>query len=308
MEILKTSQLSKCYGTTVAVDALNLVVNRGEIFGLLGPNGAGKTTTISLICGITQPTQGTIHINGHNLGTADLAARQQIGLVPQEIALYDNLSATENLRFFGAPYGLGGAELRKCVADALKIAGLSARAHEPVKNFSGGMKRRLNLVAGILHCPALLVLDEPTVGVDPQSRNFLFETIRKLNRDHGVTVIYTSHYMEEVQALCTRVGVMDHGKIIALDTVEGLIRSHAPTALLVRFDGDPKRVAESVCDFGEFVIDGDTLRVPIPDSHADVVSAIEHAGAKVRSLHSLEPGLETVYLSLTGHTPRDNSL
>jgi ABC-2 type transport system ATP-binding protein len=211
--LLEVRGLGKDYGARVAVAALDLTVSAGEIVGLLGPNGAGKTTAISMISGVITPTRGTVALDG---------GRAALGIVPQDLAIYDPLSATENREFFGALYGLRGALLRERIAWALGVAGLADRAGEPAAKFSGGMKRRLNLAAGLLHRPRLLILDEPTVGVDPQSRNHIFETLRTL-RAEGTTIVYTSHYMEEVEALCDRVAIMDAGKVIAQGTVLELL-------------------------------------------------------------------------------------
>jgi ABC-2 type transport system ATP-binding protein len=223
--ILELRGLGKDYGARRAVGAVDLDVRAGEIFGLLGPNGAGKTTTISMACGVVTPTRGSVRIDGKGLHDEPLAARRAIGLVPQDLALYEELSPVQNLVFFGKLYGLGGAELDRQVAWALETAGLADRGDEPARRFSGGMKRRLNLAAGLVHRPRLLVLDEPTVGVDPQSRKHIFDMLRAL-RAAGTTIVYTSHYMEEVEALCDRVAIMDGGKVIAAGAVAELRERH----------------------------------------------------------------------------------
>ncbi|MBA3539463.1 MAG: ABC transporter ATP-binding protein, partial [Deltaproteobacteria bacterium] len=220
--------LGKDYGDRTAVVAIDLDVGRGECLGLLGPNGAGKTTTISMICGVTTPTRGRVVIAGHDLITAARDAKARLGLVPQDLALYEELSATQNLRYFGALYGLRGARLAERIGWALEVVGLRDRAGDPVRRYSGGMKRRLNLAVGLLHRPEVLVLDEPTVGVDPQSRNHIFETVRALHAE-GMTVVYTSHYMEEVEALCDRVAIIDGGAIVATGTIRELVAAHAGT-------------------------------------------------------------------------------
>jgi ABC-2 type transport system ATP-binding protein len=223
--LLEVRSLGKDYGTRAAVAAIDLDVAAGEIVGLLGPNGAGKTTTISMISGVVTPSRGTARVDGHDVRAEARAARAALGVAPQDLAIYEPLTATENLRFFGGLYGLGGALLAERIDWALGVAGLTDRAREPAEKFSGGMKRRLNLAAGLLHKPRLLILDEPTVGVDPQSRNHIFETIRAL-RDGGMTILYTSHYMEEVEALCDRVAIMDAGKVIAQGAVAELRERH----------------------------------------------------------------------------------
>src|SRR5215831_4923749 len=224
--VLELAGLGKDYGARVAVQSVDLAIRRGEIFGLLGPNGAGKTTTISMACGVVPPSRGTARIAGHDIRSDTFAAKRAIGLVPQDLALYDELSPRQNLAFFGQLYGLAGDELAQRIDWALGIAGLTDRAGDLVKTFSGGMKRRLNLAAGLIHEPTLLVLDEPTVGVDPQSRRHIFDSIRTL-RDRGMTILYTSHYMEEVEELCDRVAIMDAGAIVASGTLAELRAAHS---------------------------------------------------------------------------------
>src|SRR5436309_3401496 len=212
--LLEVVDLRKEYGPAVALDGVSFQVSEGEMFGLLGPNGAGKTTLLSIVSCLLRPTSGTVRVLGRAPYASDRDARRDIGIVPQELALYGELSARENLRFFGELYGLRGPELRRRVDEALAAIALADRADGRADTFSGGMKRRLNLGIALMHRPRLLLLDEPTVGVDPQSRNHIFEEVRRLNRA-GVTVLYTSHYMEEVQALCTRFGLIDHGRQVA---------------------------------------------------------------------------------------------
>ena len=222
--ILIAQDLRKSFGDREAVKGISLQVARGEVFGLLGPNGSGKTTTISMLTALLEPSSGKITVNGLDLKTHTNQVKAQMGLVPQEMALYMTLSARQNLMFFGRIYGLRGKELRQRVDEALRMIGLIERADDPVSAYSGGMKRRVNIAAGLLHKPQILFLDEPTVGVDPQSRNAIFENVEALNRA-GMTVIYTTHYMEEAQRLCHRVAIVDEGRIIALDTPAALIRS-----------------------------------------------------------------------------------
>jgi ABC-2 type transport system ATP-binding protein len=221
--ILEADNLVKKYGDTAAVAGISFDVEEGEVFGLLGPNGAGKTTTISMLTGVLEPTSGTARIGGHDILIEPLAVKQINGLVPQDLALYPTLSARANLQFFGRIYGLRGKALRERVDDVLEVVALADRADEPIEKYSGGMKRRVNIAAGLVHQPRLLFLDEPTVGVDPQSRNHIFESVQRLNRDRGMSIIYTSHYMEEVELLCNRVAIVDQGRIIALDTIRNLI-------------------------------------------------------------------------------------
>ena len=219
--MLEIKRLKKSFGPLVAVDDVSFALNRGQLVGLLGPNGAGKTTTVSMIAGLIRPERGEVLIGGSALTGDTDPKKRQIGFVPQDLALYDELSARANLRFFGALYGLTGSALHQAMSAALELVGLADRAQDRVKTYSGGMKRRLNLAAGLLHDPDILLLDEPTVGVDPQSRNAIFENLELL-KSRGKALLYTTHYMEEVERLADRIVVMDHGKVIANDTLEGL--------------------------------------------------------------------------------------
>jgi len=224
MPLLDVSHLRKSFGSIVAVQDVSFAVDGGRLTGLLGPNGAGKTTTVSMIAGLTTPERGQVLLGGQPLKGDTDPVKRRIGLVPQDLALYEELTALDNLRFFGALYGLAGAPLQKAMTDALGLVGLSDRASDRVSTYSGGMKRRLNLAAGILHDPDILLLDEPTVGVDPQSRNAIFENLEELKR-RGKALLYTTHYMEEVERLADRVVIIDHGRVIADDTLAGL-RGH----------------------------------------------------------------------------------
>ena len=221
MKILSIRELRKSFGNFEAVKGVSFSVEKGESFSLLGPNGAGKSTIINLMTGLYPPTLGSIEINGINVIKNPKQAQKMIGVVPQEIALYETLSAKENLKFWGRMYNLSGKELEKSVDEVLEIIGLTERAKDKIKTFSGGMKRRVNIGAAILHQPEMLIMDEPTVGIDPQSRNHILETVKRLN-DEGMTIIYTSHYMEEVEYLCERIGIIDHGELIALGTLREL--------------------------------------------------------------------------------------
>jgi linearmycin/streptolysin S transport system ATP-binding protein len=219
--MLHVKNLRKTFGPLVAVDDVTFAVEPGELVGLLGPNGAGKTTTVSMIAGLLSPDRGDVLVAGRRLEGDTDQSKRRIGLVPQDLALYEELSARANLRFFGALYGLSGAALNRAIEAALELVGLADRTSDRVKTFSGGMKRRLNLAAGLLHDPDILLLDEPTVGVDPQSRNAIFENLELL-KSRGKALLYTTHYMEEVERLADRIVVVDHGKVIADDTLAGL--------------------------------------------------------------------------------------
>ena len=219
--VLTIKNLRKTFGPLVAVDDVSFSIERGTLVGLLGPNGAGKTTTVSMIAGLLTPDKGDVLVDGARLSGDTDPKKRRIGLVPQDLALYDELSARANLRFFGALYSLSGAVLDKAITDAMTLVGLLDRLNDRVATYSGGMKRRLNLAAGLLHDPDILILDEPTVGVDPQSRNAIFDNLETL-KQRGKALVYTTHYMEEVERLADRIVVMDHGKVIAEDTLDGL--------------------------------------------------------------------------------------
>lgn len=302
---LELRGLGKDYGTRTAVVQLDLAIARGECFGLLGPNGAGKTTTISMVCGVITPSRGAVAIGGADV-FATRAVKSKLGLVPQELALYDELSARQNLRYFAALYGVTGKLLAERVDWALDVVGLRDRAGDQVKQYSGGMKRRLNLAAGIAHRPELLVLDEPTVGVDPQSRNHIFETIRELQRG-GMTIVYTSHYLEEVEALCDRVAIMDAGKIAAIGTIEELVAAHAGTGIELTITGDIVAARTAAESHGEARVVGDVLTITPAAELAPVIAAIEQTGARISRITSRSATLEAAFLALTGKSLRDEA-
>ena len=306
--VLRLRDLAKTYGERTAVAGVDLDVAPGEILGLLGPNGAGKTTTISMACGVVTPTRGEVAIGGISLARDPHGAKRRLGLVPQELALYEELSARHNLAYFGALYGMTKAAIATRGDWVLGVVGLADRDREPVKRFSGGMKRRLNLACGLLHEPALLVLDEPTVGVDPQSRNHIFDTVRTL-RDAGMTIIYTTHYMEEVEALCDRVAIMDAGKIVALGTVRELIAQHAGRGVTIEVDGDEAGAdaAETAASaHAEVRRAGTTLHATPRAGLGELLRAIEATGAKIVRIESRQANLEAAFLALTGRALRDD--
>ncbi len=296
--MIEVANLRKAYGAIQAVNGVTFAVGQGETFGLLGPNGAGKTTTMHMMTGALAPDEGRVTIAGQHDPTR-LDARRQIGLAPQSLALYEPLTAEENLRFFGKLYGLAGERLTERVDFAIGLAGLIDRRRDRVSTYSGGMKRRLNLVCALVHDPPVLFLDEPTVGVDPQSRNHLFDTIESL-ASQGHTIIYTTHYMEEAQRLCDRVAIMDHGKILALDTVDGLINQHGGKASVeVELD----QVAHDRSDLpGK--LDGNLLRYE-SDRPAEEAARLASMGLRFTSFHIEKPNLEKVFLNLTGRSLRD---
>ena len=293
-----------------AVDAISFTVDEGEIFGLLGPNGAGKTTLISILSCLTPPDGGSAQVGGRDLVRDQNAVKRMTGLVPQELALYPSLSARQNLLCFGGLYGLRGADLLANISRVLAMVGLADRANDRVETLSGGMKRRINIAAGLLHAPRVLFLDEPTVGVDPQSRNFIFEGIEAL-RQAGMTIIYTTHYMEEAQRLCDRVAIVDQGRVIALDTPRALIDAHGGVVMLVVEGGDAARAAQALAGLEGIVrasaADGRILaqsRNPAAIL-GRVVEVITAAGLQIRAVEILEHNLESVFLDLTGRRLRD---
>ncbi len=281
--MLELDGVCKRYGETVAVDGLSLEVRKGEVLGLLGPNGAGKTTTVHVMVGLLEPDQGTIRLAGRG-SPSEAAVRRSIGVATQALSLYEDLSGEENLTFFGRIQGLSGARLKERTREALDFVGLEDRRKGPVGTYSGGMKRRLNLAVALVHDPDVLLLDEPTAGVDPQSRNSILEKIHAL-RDAGKTVVYTTHYMEEAQKLCDRVAILDHGRLLALDSVARLLERHG---------GDSRLIAET--EGGEVRVE---TRQPI--------EALRELDAKVpvRSFRMEGPDLESVFLNLTGRSLRD---
>ena len=304
--ILVAQDLKKSFGDLEAVKGVSLQVARGEVFGLLGPNGAGKTTTISMLIGLLEPTGGQIAVDGLDLKTHTNEVKAKMGFVPQEMALYMTLSARQNLMFFGRIYGLKGKELRQRVDEVLEMIGLTERADDVVEKYSGGMKRRVNIGAGLLHKPEILFLDEPTVGVDPQSRNAIFESVEALNRA-GMSVIYTTHYMEEAQRLCHRVAIVDEGKLIALDTPTALIRSLGGGVVMLGVaEGAPDDLTERIAQIPAVKSasrsDGQ-LKIETQRLQEGLMGALEitnQLDVRITSLEILEPNLESVFLNLTG--------
>jgi len=308
--MVEVSQLRKQYGDFVAVENVTFTARPGEIFGLLGPNGAGKTTTIGCISSLLVPTSGHISVMGHDVVREGVAARRSIGVVPQDIALYDDLSARENLSYWGGAQGLRGAALKSRINDVLELTGLLDRAKEPVKQFSGGMKRRLNFACGIVHQPKVLLLDEPTVGVDPQSRVRLMELVRAQAKS-GTCVLYTTHYMEEAETLCDHLAIVDHGTIVAQGTLAEL-RSMLAERDLLRLTGvfrpDAARQALGSLDEVEIVhADESQLSLSVRDASRRlpaIFAAINGAG-DIRGTTVTQPNLESLFIKLTGKELRE---
>jgi ABC-2 type transport system ATP-binding protein len=308
--MVRITHLRKTYDHVVAVEDISLQVDEGEIYGLLGPNGAGKTTTVNIVSGLLKPTSGTVHIAGHDLSRDPKSAKKSLGVVPQDLALYPELSAKDNLKFWGGFYGLSKAELSKGVEEILKAVDLSDRADEPVKKFSGGMKRRLNLACGLVHRPNVLLLDEPTVGIDLQTRLKLLDVV-KSEAEKGAAVLYTTHIMEEAEGLCDRVGIMDKGRIIAEGTVDQLKSMLGERDLLI-VQGDMKGVVASGDEPvpGCQVVSSGAEQTILAAQHGAeklpaVIRHFEGAGCAIREISLKEPGLETLFIKLTGRELRD---
>lgn len=308
---LQMKDVVKRYGGKLSVDHMNLEVNEGEIFGLLGPNGAGKSTSIHMICGLLPKDQGSIKIDGISIEEQPLEVKRRIGLVPQDLALYEEMSAWDNVVFFAKLYGLRGHLLKERVEEALEFVGLQDRAKERPSTFSGGMKRRLNIACSITHRPKLIIMDEPTVGIDPQSRNHILESVKTLNR-MGSTVIYTSHYMEEVAAISDRVAIMDQGHVIACGTQQELrARVAHEERIILTAEGITTELVEELTIHPRVkrVIHHDNeIEIYVPsaqDELQDILFICSRHHATLSSLQCEEPGLETLFLSLTGRTLRD---
>ena len=315
-DIVSVTKLTKKYGELVAVDNLSFTVEEGEIFGFLGPNGAGKSTTLNVLCTLTDYNKGDITICGHDLATNERAIKALIGLVPQEIALYPLLTAYENVAFFASLYGLGGARLRRAAEEALGFVGLADQAKKQAGKLSGGMKRRLNIACGIAHSPTLIVMDEPTVGVDAQSREHIMESIRVL-RQRGATIIYTSHYMPEVQEICDRIAIIDHGRLVAIGTEEELLEvvtdmktitietrlasGTDPTQLTHKLTAIPdvRRVSYDE-ENGQFKLDVALSFTAV----SPILQVMMDAEASIYKVNTEAPDLETTFLALTGRELR----
>ncbi|MCL4275850.1 MAG: ATP-binding cassette domain-containing protein [Anaerolineales bacterium] len=311
--MLEVKDLQKNYGDFAAVKGITFNIKEGEIFSLLGPNGAGKTTTISMLSTLYTPTAGDASIGGHSISKEPMAVKQVIGVVPQELALYEDLTARENLIFWGQMYGLSGKSLNSRVDEVLEQIGLVDKAKNQVKTYSGGMKRRVNIGVGLLHKPRLLFMDEPTVGIDPQSRRAILDTVKDLNKQ-GMTVLYTTHYMEEAEELSDRVGIIDHGELIALGTQDELTKQVGQTDTLILHineNEDTEALAESLKSLDgvlEAIAVDHEVSIITPaaeDVLASVVSKANERGIKIRSIDIREPNLEAVFLHLTGRALRD---
>ena len=307
--MLAVDGLAKSYGSTHAVVDVSFTVARGEVVGLLGPNGAGKSTTVAMICGLVAPDSGRVAIDGAVIAADDSPVKRRIGLVPQDIALFEDLGARANLELFGALYGIDGPLLKQRVDEALRLVGLVDRAKDRPSGYSGGMKRRLNIAAALVHDPDLIVLDEPTVGVDPQSRNAIFDNLEALAA-RGKAIVYTTHYMEEAERLADRIVIIDHGRVVAADTPAMLRRSLPATGVMTieiggTVDLDALQREPGIVGAAQA---GDVLTLTVADLGATLPSLaawLAAHGHAIRRIASSEPDLEDVFLSLTGRQLRD---
>jgi ABC-2 type transport system ATP-binding protein len=319
--IVETSDLMKKYGELTAVQEVNFKVEKGEVFGLLGPNGAGKSTTISMLTCLFPPTSGCAKIDRLDVVREMEQVKHIIGVVPQDLALYPTLSGRENLSFFGEMFGLGGRELRSRVDQVLKDVAMLERANDAVKTYSGGMKRRINLGVGLVNNPRVLFLDEPTVGVDPQSRNHIFESVERLNQERGMTILYTTHYMEEAERLCHRIAIIDHGKIIALDTPKNLVAILGGGIIQVGMVQADEQIRQVVAELPAVK---SAAFLPLPEAepgvtprqvlkvethHANdamiqIIHLFNEKNIEILTIETLEPNLESVFLHLTGKSLR----
>lgn len=311
MNTLEIKNLTKKFGDFIAVDNMSLSIKEGEIFGFLGSNGAGKSTTINMIAGLLRSNEGEISILEKNIKKHSRFAKTNIGIVPQDIAIYEELTAYENVKFFAGLYGLRGAELKARVEEALQFVGLSDKHKSYPKNFSGGMKRRLNIACAIAHRPKLIIMDEPTVGIDPQSRNYILQSVRKLN-EMGSTIIYTSHYMEEVEEICTKIAIVDHGKVIAEGTKEQLKAIITDTKdIWIEVKSVENLDVEQLKGINgvkAVQIEENVIKVNSDTGLNNLNKIIQHLinhDIEIRSLEEQAPNLETVFLTLTGRNLRD---
>ncbi|GAA0126324.1 ABC transporter ATP-binding protein [Clostridium senegalense] len=311
MKAIEIQNLTKRYKDFLAVDNISLSIEEGEIYGLLGPNGAGKSTTINIICGILNSSYGEIKILGETLSIKDKSARKYLGLVPQQVALYNEYSAYENVKFFGSLYGLKGNELEECVKKALEFTGLLDMKDKRASDFSGGMLRRLNIACGIVHNPKIVIMDEPTVGIDPQSRNHILQSVKKLN-EKGTTVIYTTHYMEEVEEICSKIAIMDNGKVIVEGSKEELKSIVSDKkSLILRIDNfetiDEKEI-KNIKGVTDVIIDENEITINTEKEINNLDKIINYFTTnkiEIRDIGYEDINLETVFLSLTGRRLRE---
>lgn len=312
MSILEVKNVTKRFDDKIVLDNINFRVEEGEFFGLLGPNGAGKSTLINIITGLLKSSSGDISIGGHSIRGDEIKAKEFIGLVPQEVALMETVTAYDNLEFFGSLYGLRGRLLKERIDEALEITGTKDHRKDKVKKFSGGMKRRLNIAAAIMHYPRLLIMDEPTVGIDAQSRNHIFEFTKKINKERKTTIIYTSHYMEEVDYLCNKLFIMDLGREVAYgskSSVKSMVSDKNKVILrLEEYKGEMLIKFKDLKGVRECSEDGEVIKLLVEERDFDLnalLKLIENHGIKIKGINFEEPTLEEVFLTLTGKKLRD---
>ena len=308
--MLTVTDLTKSFGTLLAVDHVSFEVQQGQVFGFLGPNGAGKTTTINMICNLLKPDSGSITLDGEDLTSGRAALRKKLGVVPQEIALYEELNAIENLNFWGSLYDLSASVLKRRVPELLELAGLLDRGKDRVKTYSGGMKRRLNMMAGLLHKPKLLLLDEPTVGIDPQARHHILNTVRQIAKE-GTTILYTTHYLDEAEDLCDRLAIIDHGRILTIGTQEQIVQIVGENSL-IKISGDirERAIEDLVRTFDgvniETLDDNQVvLSLPSKEHTGRLIEALIRSDIVLENLQIKEPSLDSVFIKLTGRELRD---
>ena len=308
--ILEVSNLTKNYENVQALKGISFSINENEFYGLLGPNGAGKTTTINIISTVLQPDSGSVIISGHDLKKDPINAKKTIGVVPQEIALYNELSAYENLLFWGGLYKLPASVLKTKIDESLNLMGLVERKNDRIKTYSGGMKRRINIASALLHSPKILFMDEPTVGIDPQSRNLIFEVLEELHKN-GMTIVYTTHYMEEAERLCDRIGIIDHGEIIAQGTLDELRNTtNADESIVIHFEESINDKAEKLRKLFNNILTIDENSIAISSKNSgkelpQILMQINHAGIGIHQVEINKVNLETIFLNLTGRKLRD---
>lgn len=312
MSLIRVENLSKRFGDNIVLDNISFQVEEGDIFGLIGPNGAGKSTLINIITGLWDWDRGQVFIGGYDIRKEPLKVKEQIGFVPQEIALMDNVSAYDNLEFFGSLYGLKGRALKTRIGEAFEIIGLENRQKEKVKNFSGGMKRRLNIAAAIMHHPRILIMDEPTVGIDPQSRNHIFEFTKTINRQYKTTIIYTSHYMEEVEMLCNNIFIIDLGEEVAYGNkyeIKSLVGNSNKVNLKINnYDGEMILDLKSLEGVLECLEEEGLIKLIVDENIFDLkplLHVVEKNQGEIRAINFEEASLEEVFLTLTGKSLRD---
>lgn len=311
MSYIMLKDVVKRFDTTLAVDNMSLKIEKGEIFGLLGPNGAGKSTAIKMIMGLLKPNSGEITVAGMNVGKNSLEVKKKLGLVPQELAIFDSLSGRENVSFFGRLYGLRGKKLKERCDEAIEFTGLTEKQKEAPRKYSGGMKRRLNIACAIVHQPDIIIMDEPTVGIDPQSRNHILDSVKELNK-RGSTIIYTSHYMEEVELICDRVAILDQGKLIACGDKNSLKKQiDAEEKIIIEATGirfNPVEDIKKLNGVTGVIVNGDTIEISTKNTQnnlQDILFILARDNVRIHGVKVEELDLENVFLTLTGKRLRD---